>query len=207
MKNTVFILSILIGVTTYAQKTIELDTYTLSYFTDKEPYKIEVSYDKKNRPVFWIEAQPTENFEDKISIKVEAKHIPLFKEIFTESKNKYIEWSDVAKDNNVNKMSKVIKTNNSRFAVLFVQYRTYYMSQKSLIESTFILSEEHESPILLVGNKYKLEATANQFTTHKGFYIAFSSVKEIDAFLETLSIEKANKALSQVIKEDELFVD
>lgn len=207
MKKTLFILTILIALSTNAQKTIQLDTYTLSYFTDHEPYSIEVSYDKKNRPIFWIEAQPTENVDEKIFIKVEAKYIPLFKEIFTESKEKYLEWSDVAIKNDVDEMSKKIKTNNSSFAAKYVKYNTYYMSNKVLIESTFILSEDVNNPVLLVSNKYTLKATSNQFITHKGFLIPFSSEKEINTFLETLSIEKANKALSKVIKEDDLFID
>ena len=81
-----------------------LNTYE-NTILEKE-FDIQLSKDKKGLFTIWIDAYSADKLHDEGGLMVKEKQYPKFLEALKEAQNKYNEWCQTAKENNVLELNK-----------------------------------------------------------------------------------------------------
>lgn len=196
MKNIITFITLLVTVLTYSQD--KYTTYTSLYFN--KDFKIDISKEKNNTISFWIDAYSMDKLSKKSSIKLKQKSIPNFIGLLEKAKEKYIEWTKVAKENNVDKLNKNVEYNSEKYTSAFL-YGKWKFDYNVKLKARYLILENKY--LMIIENMYPLKASDNQYIDSKGFAIVFENEKEFDDFIAKINIEKAKeKILSQGKKED-----
>jgi len=176
--------------TLFSQQNFE--SYYSEYF--KMDFKIDI--DKNNFDVvsFWINAMPLDQQTKKISIKASERELKDFKEFLISSKSIFAEWRKISLDNKVEKIYKEIENKRLMLTIGFINNSDWEFSYNAVIVSYFVILEGKD-PILMIRNNLNLKSTKNEST--EGFAIVFSSVDEIDDFVDKLDFNKAKEQLNK----------
>ncbi|MGH1517501.1 hypothetical protein [Chryseobacterium sp. JK1] len=82
-------------------------------------------------------------------------------------------------------------------------YGHYYAVNNVDLQAEFLVNEK--GTYLLISNKRRLVAEANQFIKTDGFLLIFSNVEEIEKFINSISISKAEEMYKNKKDSDKLF--
>jgi hypothetical protein len=126
----------------------------------------------------------------------------LFLSKLNEAKVKYVEWSLTAKENNVINFSKLMEY-KVRVGSYFKYGNEYHSQYGAKLDFTFTVIDGISS--LVIGTR-KLTSSSNQYMTHDGFIFVFQSEKEIDDFIDILSVYKVETFMTEP-KTKDLFKD
>lgn len=188
MKNTVCSLLILISGSCFAQ-----DKYA-SYENEFENKTFNIQIGRKDAFTYklFIEVGTVDDLSGKGGIVASnIQHAPLFNAIRA-AKEKYIEWKKVAIENNVQDLNKRIEQTANVGS--YFMYGTDWQFQFS-VDLTFAVKFTEGKHYMMIKTG-DLVSASNRYMTHKGFLLVFSSEKEIDDFLELLSLEKVAEYLN-----------
>lgn len=113
----------------------------------------------------------------------------MFIDALNHAADKYLEWSKVAKENNIQEAKKEVKVNS--LVEAFFGNNDYHFDQYVELEFEFkILPNEDKQPdVLLIIRSGDLVSVTNEYIDSKGFAIVFSSYEEISSFLKSISKE------------------
>lgn len=116
-------------------------------------------------------------------------------------KEKFVEWSNVAKTNNVKGFNKSFDISFPNVRIFWAGNKTYHSDKYNFIRPLFFVSQEGR--ILFVVRE---DATHwdNEYIETK-FYFLLSSSKEFDILINALNPSKIEKALINNKKTNELF--
>jgi hypothetical protein len=81
-----------------------------------------------------------------------------------------------------------------------IDYKTYYHRSSNLV---FLFSITKNKPILSIWTQ-KLTASENRFLTNNGFFLIFTSEKEITDFINKISVQKVKDFIKKT-KTSDLF--
>lgn len=112
---------------------------------------------------------------------------------FKYAKEKYIEWREVAENNNIESYVKVVKMGKVVVSGFFDEYEK--RKKDSNVSLTFIfqvIKINDEINYLYRIETSRLENNYNNIDTHRGFLLAFNSLEQIDEFSEIISKEGIN---------------
>jgi hypothetical protein len=118
------------------------------------------------------------------------------------AKVKYLEWSAVAKENEIKDVAKTIPVDLNTGA--YFLYGSEWQFQFSVKITFQFRVFEYKGKILhsLVLKTDELTSSSNQFITMKGLYTIFTSAAEIDDFCKKISPENIEKYFSKPKVED-----
>ena len=179
---------VLVSSTLFSQQNFQ--SYYSEYF--KKDFKIDISKNNYDDIFFWINAMSLDAQTKKISIKASDRELKEFKEFLLSSKSTFAEWRKFALENNVGKIYKEIVNKRLTLTVGFINKSEWEFSYNAIIVSYFVILEG-KPPILMIRNNIDLKSISNEST--EGFAIVFSSVDEIDEFVNKLDFIKAKKQL------------
>ena len=197
-KFTFLLISLLFVFSTKGQEKFE--TYHSKYL--KKDFRIDISKSKKDEISFWINANSMDKSSKNISLKVEKNNLDNFITLIKKSKEKFTEWSKVAKENNVEKLNKTIEFKSNKYTVAFT-YGEWHFDFNVKLQSRFMVLKDKN--VIIIENKNKVVASDNKYIDSSGFVIVFESEKEIDSFVSKINLEKAKEKLNSKKKKQDLF--
>lgn len=179
----------------------KIDEYTSSYFDKK--YDINASQDKKDTTKFsyYIDCASADKLHSQVDLMFDSNDLPDFIEFLNSIKSTYSKWQETAKQNNVTELDKEIEIKPFKCQSAFVYGDWNFDFGVRLTPRAKIVKGE----MLLILESDELQSSSNQFMKHDGFYLVFSSSKEIDDFISKIDIEKVKEHFRKKNKSDDLF--
>lgn len=199
MKKTILLLLIFVFQFSFSQE--DFETYSNSYFKDKE-FKIQIVKEKDETITFYIDANSMDATSKQVTLIVKDKNIENFKEILTKAKEKFVEWKKVAIENKVEKLSKNVDIKSNRYSAAFTYGKWKIDFNVKLNVRFFIVENKH---LMILENASKLIASDNQYIDSKGFVFVFDDETEFDNFISKIDVQKAKEKLNKTEKKDDLF--
>ncbi len=174
------------------------------YLSTEKPYEIQLSKNKKGVVTFWIDAAPSGSYTKRAGFKIDSgEDLDNFRTFLMDCKGKYLEWVQVAKSNNVDKLTKVMDFKVKRLGAFWLDYKDWEFDYSVSPSASFhILDYDGVLYHLLIVRTGELTASSNSYKKDDGAMLVFSSEKEIDDFLSKIDLSKAEKSLNSAKKED-----
>lgn len=174
--------------------------YSMSYFG--KAYEVGATEVKNGEFSYYIDCASWEDDTDVVGINFKSTKIQEFQNKMNEIKNKYVEWTNTAKQNGVTNFDKNfdIKLPNVN---CFFMYGDYHFSFNRTPNAYFKVTTDGECYAII--SIRDLQASDNRYIEHDGLFMIFSSDEEIDDFINAIDskhvIEKAEKKANT----DDLF--
>ncbi|SHG27529.1 hypothetical protein [Chryseobacterium vrystaatense] len=194
-KFTILTLSLLFSSMISAQEVI--DNYTMSYFNKN--YEIEASTGKNNNFTIYIQVN-AERSKTKANYMIKSDRLNEFKEALILTKDKYVEWTKVAKENNVTDMSKDIDIKFPNIDIAWLGTKWFFSFGKKLSPKFMILKNGQN----IVSFVNKNTASSNQYIDETTYWV-FADVKEFEEFILKLDFDKIKVKLEKSENKAELF--
>jgi hypothetical protein len=190
----------LIGLNLKAQE--KFTTYDNIYA--KKTYDIQLSSKDNDKFTLYIDAMSLDKLHETGGFMVDDKKYQGFVDALNEAKIKYQEWEQTAKANNVKELDKEMPI-KSKVVGYFLYGSDWHFQY--LVNLTFdfkILESDGEIKNLLIVRSGKMQSSSNQFMDVDGVVLVFSSAKEIQEFVDSISLEKI-KEFKNKPKSEDLF--
>ncbi|PKP33898.1 MAG: hypothetical protein CVU00_09285 [Bacteroidetes bacterium HGW-Bacteroidetes-17] len=194
---------VFLSLTSFSQKPFE--TYTMEYLKDGKEYTIDIAIDttKKDDFSLYTDMYSTDASTKSLGIIITNKNYESFIEALNAAKAKYIEWTKVAKENNVKELRKEIEVNAKNIKGYFLYGSKWKFDYSISLSFTFsVISLESGLKYVLIVGTGKMTASDNQFMETDSGLIVFSNVNEIDDFLSKITLDKINEFKTKPKKED-----
>ena len=183
----------LLTTSVYAEKIV--GTYTMS----GTKRNIEAGIDNKGALNVFI--QVVGEYSDYVMIRVTGEEdIKRFVSQLTCCKNKFVEWEQVAKRNNISDFKKEINATFPNVEVWWVGLEWYSSYKKNFIKPLFLVNGGDAS----FGATGAATHWNNEFIT-QSFYILFETAYEAQSLINALDITKIKRILNQETRTDALF--
>lgn len=180
--------------TLYAQE--KLGSYEMSFF-DKA-YDVQGSEAGK----FYVDCATLDARHKMGGFIVEGKEVDAFKASFMQARDKFTEWSNLAKQNGVTDLDKEMEIDFPRLASYF-QYGDLHFAFGQRAKFRFKIMKDGRH-VLLAGTG-ELTASDNQFMKIDGLIFAFKTADEVDAMLQLLDPQKLAEHFAAKKQKADLF--
>ncbi len=183
----------LLTTSSYAEKIVA--TFTMS----GTKRNIEAGIDNKGALNVFI--QVVGEYSDYVMIRVTGEEdIKRFISQLTYCKNKFVEWEQVAKSNNVYDFKKEIDATFPSVEVWWVGLEWYSSHKKNFIKPLFLVNNGDAA----FGTTGAATHWNNEFIT-QSFYILFETAYEVQSLIDALDITNIKHALNQEAQTNALF--
>lgn len=136
---------------------------------------------------------------DKVFIVIDgAENIQNFIDALNVCKTKHIEWSEVAKSNNITDFRKQINVKFPDVRVMWLSNK-WYLSRKLNFNPDFVVAENTNFVVIAGEAKY----WDNEYIDTK--YYMFLTPNDIDELVKVLNVDTINSILTQETETDTLF--
>lgn len=189
----------------YGFSQVKFDEY-IDELYDKS-FNIEINGKNSSKYEFWIYAHSSEKEFKECGFRInQHTSVPFFKHLF-EAKKKYIEWTEIAKKNNIKNYSKKMNI-KCRVPNFFRMGKSLYYGVNKKLNYIFRVTDTGNgiNYSLSVGMG-EIQASTSQYVQHSGFYIHFLSPEEINKFSEKFSSTRIINHFDKKNKYNELFKD
>lgn len=144
-----------------------------------------------------------ERDNDKVFINISGEeNINLFISALTYCKEKYIEWSKVAKDNNVTDYSKPFDVTFPKVEIYWRGSEWFSTYKKDHLNPTLFLVKKDGNSAFITGGKAK--HWDNEYIDQQ-WYLILTSVSDFDSLITALAPEKIKSELNKNKNADALF--
>ena len=202
LKKLLIIVQLFCSMNLFAQE--KFSEYDNSYIGER--FEIQLSAKEQDKFTLYIDAMSLDKLHSKGGIRVEEKNHSEFIEALSQARIKYEEWVATAKENNVKELVKTM-TIKSRAGGYFLYGSEWNFQFSVNLQFDFkILESNGETKYLLLIRTGELQSSSNQFMKVDGFVLVFTSAKEIDDFIGSISADKISAFQNKPKKED-LFKD
>ena len=192
---------ILLALVLFSSISLFAEKKVASYTLFGEEKEIEAYVNKKGELCIFIEVLG-EYKNDRVMINVDGdKNITALATAWKEVKEKFIEWLDVAKKNNVTNFNKEYPTTFPRCQIWWTgtKWRSTYTG--SYLKPRFMVLEDGTSSTTCGGTAKDYD---NQYITQKWYQI-FQSPDEIQTLIDALDPQQIRKVLDGDVEADALF--
>ncbi len=179
----------------FAEKVV--GSYFLSYF-NKE-YNIEASEIENGKFHVYIQVSG-ERESTNVMISIKNVDLEEFNNFLLLVKEKFIEWKNVAEQNNVKDMNKEMNFKSPKTTICWLGTK-WYFSFGHRLNPNFIVFEDGRS---VVSFYKKVTASSNQYIDQKIYWV-FSEPSEIDELISQLNIDTITAKLQETDKSKDLF--
>lgn len=190
-KLTILAISLITSTQIFSQE--KFTTYENTF--EEKSYEIKISDDEKF--IIYIDAMSLDKLHDKGGIFIEQKRHEQFINALTEAKLKYVEWVKTAKENNVTELQKSMDINIRAGGYFLYGSKWQFQLSVNLKFELLILENKGATKYILLVKTGELKSSSNQYMDVDGFVLAFCSSKEIDNFINSISMDKITNFLSK----------
>lgn len=197
MKKSLLLFILLISSTLcFAEKKVA------SYTSFQTKYDIEAAINEAGELRVYVEIIG-EYEHDKVMFKIDGeKDVITFQEKLRECKAKFIEWNDVAKQNNITSFRKEMDITFPNIEIYWRSSSKWHSSySRNFFKPIFLINEEGESSFGVVGTATDWD---NKYIDQK-FYFLLESTEAFDSIINALDVEKIKGALNKDENTDALF--
>ena len=191
----IFLCTFCIVNASFAEKNV--GSYSLSYFNKQ--YDIEASEIKNGKFSVYIQVNAERDIT-RAMIEDKSDDLEEFVQFLLKMKEKYVEWSEVAKANNVTDMSKDMDFKSPSITICWSSSKWFFSFGHKLQPRFLIL----ESGKMVASIYKKVTASSNQYIDEKIYWV-FSDAKEIDDLVSQLDVEKIKAKLQETQNANDLF--
>jgi hypothetical protein len=180
------------------------DIYS-SYYNDftKKNFNIEIILNDNSEYVIFINMLSSDDTNPNGGIYITNYEHSDFIDTLKKASLKYQEWTDIAKENNVRDLTKIMKIYFQTSG--FFQIKNEW-SLVNVIKLKFKFRIVDGEKYLMILGTNKLKSSEDQFVTHDEFVLVFSSLNELDYFIDLLSVSNVKNFIKKPKKND-LFKD
>lgn len=182
---------------THAEK--KVSEYYSSAFN--KTYQIQASKVKHGKFKFYIYCKSGD--QHTIGFILNSTDVPEFVASLDAVKEKFIEWSTTAHENQVTKYFKYFDIKFKGTTVFFKYGNDWHFSRIGRLNPYFLVTEAHDC--FIVFDSGKVIASDNRYMDVQGFSLIFSSVDEVDDFIKAIDVKSVLQMNDQHSKVDELF--
>ena len=169
-----------------------------NYHQGSTKYNVEAAINKKNDLIVFIQVAGKYD-NDKVYIRIDGvKNINSFIDALNICKTKYIEWSEIANNNNVTDFRKAINVNFPNVEIWWLGSKWYYSHKQNFIKPEFVVLTY--SYIVISG---KAKHWDNEYIDTSFFMML--TLDDIDELINVLNTDNINSALNEQSKNDDLF--
>ena len=165
---------------TFAEK--EVGNYYTDYFENKK-FVIEASEPKDGEFTLYIQVAGDDS--EKAFVSIDSDKVVDLITFLTNMKNKYVEWSDVAKNNNISEFNKEMKFKTPRLGVAWLGSK-WWFSYGHRIAPTFRIMDDGSHIVSMVR---KAKSSSNQYIDETIFWV-FGSSEAIDSLISQLDVKR-----------------
>ena len=199
MKKVLLLLFALLATSNvFAEK--KVSEYNSSYFG--KTYDIESTDVKNGSFTYYIYCESKDSFHKTVGFSLKSSEIPNFVKNLQVIKEKFAEWTQVAKDNKVTDYDKTFDVSFKSVSCFFLYGKDWHFTN-TRFKPYFKVTNESE--YLVVFNVGELTARDNQFMDVDGFMIVFQDGNEIDEFIQAIDPSHALESSDTRNKKDVLF--
>lgn len=168
----------------------------------KRIYDIQVNFEGIDKFTLYIDAMSLDELFEKGGFMVDNKKYQGFIDALNEAKIKYQEWDQTAKANNVKDVKKEMPI-KSKVSGYFLYGRDWHFQFLVNLKFDFVIMErDGEVKNMLMVKTGEMTSSSNQFMDVDGVILVFSSVEEINDFVDSISLEKINEFKNKPKSED-----
>lgn len=142
------------------------------------------------------------NYDDFL-MKLSSNKAKSFKENLIAIKNKYAEWKATATKNEIKEYHKKLNMKVGNYDIIFKSGRHHFLSTN--VELFAELNIDENGTYLTIANSKALVSSINQFITSEGFLLYFHEAKDIESFIESIDLVKADELIRDVDKFNAMF--
>lgn len=181
----------------YAQDVV--GSYNSSYFNGKS-YDLMISKEKDGGYSYYIGVE-AENNKTLAYIEIESKDSERFKHALIEAKTKFIEWKNIAMENNVDKLDKDMPISFPNVIAMWKGTKWFFdFSEK--FKLTFLKLQSLGEFLVLFNPK--VVASSNNYITQK-LYFVLSSEEEFDTIINFIDDDKSKSFYEKQNQKEDLF--
>jgi hypothetical protein len=176
-------------------------TYDNTYIN--KTYDISIDVENDDKFTLYINAMSVDGIHETGGFMINEKEYQKFIDALQSASLKYQEWDSIARLNNVVELNKKMTDIKCKAGGYFLYYDEWKF-QFFLIPtfSFLILESNNEIKRLLIVGSGQMTASSNQYMDVDGVMLVFSSIVEIQDFINLISISKINEFKNQPKKED-----
>ena len=200
MKRFVLVAMCVMGICNLSTAQEKIGEYYMQFF--KKAYDISATVPENGEFSFYIYTQAKEKSQ-LTGFSLKSVNVENFKSAFASVKEKFIEWSKTAKDNNVTNFDKPFDFETKPVNVFFNYGTNWHFAFSESLESYFKVTAEGQC--LIIVHIGEVTASDNDYIDSKGFYMAFVSIKELDNFLNALDVNAVLNKEKERKKTEDLF--
>jgi hypothetical protein len=200
MKKIKTILVLLILMPTIIKSQNLLGTYT-TIQRDK-PFEIKITVKNNRWDEMYIYAHTEDRMTEKGGLIIREASYNRFIKKIQEAKKKYIEWKEVALQNEVKELRKNTNVRNRQGVFFYYGDKWCHSYYQPIYFYFMVVSIDNKPEFFLSIETDVVFANQNQYMKTRGYSISFRTIEEIDVFLETISLDKINKHIESKSKED-----
>ena len=189
-----FIVSLFVALNIQAQE--KVGSYYNSYF--KKEYKVEASNSNGELSIFFDIAGNSSS--DEVCVRIKEESIDSFISALMLAKQKHTEWSTVAINNNVSKMTKEMDITFPKVDICWHGSKWWFDFEHKL-RSVFMITDSGKHLCVIAGTA---TASTNEYIDQK-YYLAFATPKDFDALIEAINPTKVSEVLNNKQKVEDLF--
>lgn len=179
-----------------AQK--KVDSYYNEYF--EKDFDILVAEDEKKEEYTLYLGVSAEREHREAVISIKSKDLKKSRETLIQIKEKFIEWSKIAKENNVTDMTKSMDYSLSRVTVAWYGSKWFFAFNQTLRPTFSILKDGRH----IIFFTKKVTASSNEYIDEE-IYWAFLTPEEIDIIISWLDAGKIKKLMDSEKNKKDLF--
>lgn len=179
----------------------KISEYSMSFF-GQESYDIETSTIKNGKFTYYIYTKSKEK-DGICGLMINSTKIQELFDALRQIETKFEEWSKTAVENDITNYDKSFEIILPKMDCFFKYGSKWCFHYGWKIKPYFKVTDSGKC--LVVINIGKLTASTNQFMHHDGMMMAFSSVNEIEDFIEAMNPEHTINNKLEEKKKDDLF--
>jgi hypothetical protein len=176
--------------------------YTSSFIN--ESFDLGLFKNSDSKYSLYVFGYTTERIKEKCGVFFDNKEHESFLKTLKDAKQKYIEWKNIAKINDVKDVNKPMEIKSFCNGGFFYYGGKVQLKLSFNVEYYFVVitTEGRPSNYLLILQTGEMKSVSNEFIKSSGANIIFSSEEEIESFINNISLEKINGLLAKPDKKD-----
>ena len=176
----------------------DIGTYEMSYDSGHPNYTIQATEEGK----FYIACYSLDASSKEGGINVDPKKLEEFKTALTAARDRFVEWSAVAKTNNVTELDKEMDIASPRVGAYWLTSKWHFSFNETL-KFRFKITKDGQH--ILIINTGKIQASDNQYINHAGLALVFLSAEEVNGLISGLDPAKVTAYFEEKKKKADLF--
>ena len=179
------------------------ETVVSEYYATEAKFNIEADYNKHNVLKVYIEIYSGDDYVKYLGLDNEQE-VENFRNNILLIIEKFQEWSNTAKTNNVSDFIKNFPITFNSIDVIWKSYSSgdYHFAYNQIIPILFWVNEEQEHKIAI--RKSDVTSSDNKYTKCDVFTL-FSSTEELKGLYNALDLDKIKNKLNKKTNIDDLF--